>query len=51
MLTSPTLVGGEPGAWQFELTLKGKPETAYEFRTSTTLVFDPGTLALESDTG
>jgi len=39
-ITSFTLVGG--GVW--ELTLQGANETAYEFRSSTTLQFDPGDL-------
>jgi hypothetical protein len=39
-ITSITSVGG--GVW--ELTLKGDASTAYEFRSSTTLNFTPGTL-------
>jgi hypothetical protein len=39
-ITSFTSVG--PDLW--ELTLEGQGETAYEFRSSTDLVFDPGTL-------
>jgi hypothetical protein len=40
VITSITSVGG--GNW--ELTLAGKPDTAYEFRSSTTLDFTPGAL-------
>jgi hypothetical protein len=39
-ITSFTAVGG--GMW--ELTLSGQPSTKYEFRSSTTLDFTPGTL-------
>ncbi|MCP4894610.1 MAG: hypothetical protein GY911_12465, partial [Actinomycetales bacterium] len=39
-ITEITSVGG--GTWQ--LTIKGEPNTAYEFRSSTTLDFNPGML-------
>ncbi|MCX6874044.1 MAG: autotransporter-associated beta strand repeat-containing protein [Verrucomicrobia bacterium] len=39
-ITSITPVGG--GVW--ELTFAGQPNTSYEFRSSTTLTFSPGTL-------
>jgi hypothetical protein len=47
IVSSFTAIGGDV----FELTLEGKSSAAYEFRSSTDLVFEPGTLVTDLTQG